>query len=90
MTDLCMLELQQKVLKTKLGVFVYHTSGTTASTKIHSPGIRHKKQIQGVNSKPDKNSELKEIFQQKGKGGLFRTVLGLFISFQYFTFLVLN
>lgn len=60
-----MFEFQQKLLKTNLRIFVYHAFGTIAGTKINYPGIRHKKQTQGVNNKPNKNFELKEIFKPK-------------------------
>lgn len=60
-----MFEFQQKLLKTNLRIFVYHTFGTIAGTKINYPGIRHKKQIQGVNNKPNKNFELKKTFKPK-------------------------
>lgn len=67
---------------------MYHTFGTIAGTKINYPGIRHKKQIQGVNNKPSKNFELKKTFKSKEREvfqALQRTML-LFHDFSAFHF----
>lgn len=63
-TDLCMFNFQQKLLKMNLGIFIYHTSGTRAGTKINFPEIKCKKQIQGINNL-NKNFDLRNIKCQK-------------------------
>lgn len=48
-----------------LRIFIYHTFGTIAGTKINYPGIGLKKQIQGVNNKLNKNFQLKKTLKPK-------------------------
>lgn len=64
-TDLCMFNLQQKLLKMNLRIFIYHSFGTVAGTKINYPEIGCKKQFQSVNNKLNKNFELRNLKSQK-------------------------
>lgn len=61
-TDLCMFNFQQKLLRMNFkNIYIYHTFGTIAGTKINYPGIGRRKQIQSVNNKLNENFELRDL-----------------------------